>query len=83
MARGWHYTKLSISSAPLLYFFRVCPLCYCSFFVVFVLFLFCFVFMLSLELCRCSSDLFTVPQTTYRISNHVYYWVWLRPDRLM
>ena len=22
-------------------------------------------------------------QTTYRIGNHVYYWVWLRPDRLM
>ena len=21
--------------------------------------------------------------TTYRIGNHVYYWVWLRPDRLM
>ena len=26
---------------------------------------------------------FSVQQTTYRIGNHVYYWVWLRPDRLM
>ena len=68
MARGWHYTKLSLSSALLLFFFLACTLCYCSFlFVVFVLFLFCSVFMLSLE-------------TTYRNSNHVYYWVWLRPD---
>ena len=25
----------------------------------------------------------TVQQTTYRIGNHVYYWVWLRPDWLM
>ena len=61
-------------------------LCYCSF--LFVLFLssfvlFCFVFMLSLELCRCSSDLFPVQQIMYRVGNHVYYWVWLRPDRLM
>ena len=39
--------------------------------------------LLSLELGRCSSDLFSVQQTTYRIGNHVYYWVWLRPDRLM
>ena len=27
--------------------------------------------------------IFSVQQTTYRIGNHVYYWVWLRPDRLM
>ena len=25
---------------------------------------------------------FSVQQTTYRIGNHEYYWVWLRPDRL-
>ena len=49
-----------------------------SFFCVFVFFL-----LLLLELGRCSSDLFSVQQTTYRIGNHVYYWVWLRPDRLM
>ena len=34
---------------------------YCSFlFIVFVLFLFCFISMLSLELCRCSPDIFPV-----------------------
>ena len=39
MARGWHYTKLSLSSALLLSFFLACALCFCSFlFVVFVLF---------------------------------------------
>ena len=26
---------------------------------------------------------FPVQETTYWIGNHVYYWVWLRPDRLM
>ena len=40
MVRGWHYAKLSLSSARLLFFFLSCALCYCSFlFVVFVLFL--------------------------------------------
>ena len=44
MGRGWHYTKLSLSSV-LLFFFLACALCYCSFlFLVFVLFLFCFCF---------------------------------------
>ena len=58
MARGWHYTKLSPSSALLLYFsgmyvyFVIVPFVL-SFFV-----LFCLVFLLSLELCRCSSDFF-------------------------
>ena len=28
--------------------------------------------MLSLELCRCSADLFSVQQTTYRIGNRVF-----------
>ena len=88
MARGWYYTKLSLSCALLLDFFLACALCYCSFlFVVFVLFLFCFVLfcfsLLSLELGRCSSDIFPVQQTTYRVGNPVYNWVWLRPDRLM
>ena len=80
MARGWPYTKLSISSVLLLYFFLACALCYCSVrFVVFVLFLSCFVLMLSLELCICSSDLFPVQQSTYRIGKHIiYYWVWLK-----
>ena len=51
MARGWHYTKLSLSSTFLLSFSGMCT--FCRFCFVFV-----FVFLLSLELCRCSSDLF-------------------------
>ena len=46
----------------------------------------CVFLLLSLELGRCSSDLFlsSRPRTRYRIGNQVvYYWVWLRPDRLM
>ena len=87
MARGWHYTKLSLSRDLLIFLFLY-RFCYFSFlFVIFVLFLFCFVFVLSLELCfvRCSSDLFPVQQTTYRIGSTVelYSWVWLRPDRLI
>ena len=44
MARGWHYTKLSLSSALLIYFSGMC-------FVLLFLSLcrFCFVFMLSLD----------------------------------
>ena len=81
MARGRHYAKLSLSNAArlsfsdlcilLFLFLSLCRLCVCVF------------SLLSLELGRCSSDLFSVQQTTYRIGNHVYYWVWLRPDRLM
>ena len=59
-SRGSHLTKLSLSSALLLSFSDMCFVL-CSFiFVVFFLFCFCFVSasMLSLELCRCSSDLF-------------------------
>ena len=41
----------------------------------------CFFCVLSLELCGCSSDFFSVQQTTYRTGNHVYYWVRLRPDQ--
>ena len=64
---GWRYTKLSLSSALLLFFsdmgFVLLLLCLCRF-------LFCFVFdvMLSLELCRCSSDIFSLAD---RIGNHV------------
>ena len=60
-------------------------------FLSFVLFLFYFRFVLfpcsrwSFLCSRCSSALFPVQQTTYRIGNHVYlnYRVWLRPDRLI
>ena len=49
------YQTLSIECPSI--FFLACVFCYCSFlFVIFVLFR-C-VFLLSLELCRCSSDLF-------------------------
>ena len=68
MARGWHYTKLSLSSALLLYFSGMCFVFLLLFFVVSVLFLFCFVFMLTLQFCtgRCSSDIFlsSRPRTT-------------------
>ena len=56
MARGWHFTKLSLSS-DFFYLFLACALCYCSFLFAF-LFCFCLVCMVSLELCRCSSDIF-------------------------
>ena len=48
MARGWHYTKVSLSSALLLFFFWhdvhcvVVPFFLSVFCFVFVLFLFCF-----------------------------------------
>ena len=57
MARGWHYAKLSLSKAPRLSLSGLCIL----------LFLFlslsrflcvCVFLLLSLELGRCSSDLF-------------------------
>ena len=58
-------------------FFLASTLCYCSFLLSLYLVLVLF--------CRCFSNIFPVQQTTYRIGNHVlqYYWVWLRPDRLM
>ena len=56
MARGWHYTKLSIECLSSIFFWHV-------YFVIvpfFLSFLLCFVafFLLSLEIFRCSSDLF-------------------------
>ena len=57
MPRGWHYAKLSLSNARRLSFSGMCillslfrPLCRCLCVCVFLL--------LSLELGRCSSDLF-------------------------
>ena len=57
MARGWHYTKLSLSSALLLSFSGICILLL-FLFLSFFCFVFVLFFLLSLELCRCSSDLF-------------------------
>ena len=88
MARGWHYTKLSLKAIEcpsFIFFWHVLcvnvPL-FLSFFV-FCLFLFCFVFMLSLEFCRRSSGVFlsSRPRTGLAISYFTV--VWLRPDRLM
>ena len=82
MARGWHYAKLSLSNAPRLSFPGTCILLFlflslCRFLCV------CVFVLLSLELGRYVPLIFFC-QTTYRIGNHVYYyWVWLRPDRLM
>ena len=57
MARGWHYVKLSFSSALRLSFLGMCILLFlflslCRFLCV------CVFLLLSLELGRCSSDLF-------------------------
>ena len=46
MARGWHYTKLSLSSALLLSFSGMCFVL--SFAPFFLSFLFCFVFVFAL-----------------------------------
>ena len=71
MAGGWRCIKLSLPSSAIFQTFSgMCYLLllYCSFiFVVFVL----LVFMLSLELCRCSSDLFLFNRPSTEISNHV------------
>ena len=65
MARGWHYTMLSLSSVLLLSFSGMC-IFYCSFLFVVFVFVFCCVFLLSLELCSCSSDILlsSRPRTT-------------------
>ena len=57
MARGWHYAKLSLSNAPLLSFSGMCILLFlflslCRFLCI------CVFLLLSLELGRCSSELF-------------------------
>ena len=77
MARGRHYAKLSLSNAPRLSFSDLCILLFlflslCRF-LFFVCLCVCVSLLLSLELGRCSSDLFlsSRPRTG------------LRPDRLM
>ena len=61
MARGWHYAKLSLSSALRLSFSGMCILLFSflslTWYLIVVLFV-CVFILLSLELCRCSSDLF-------------------------
>ena len=49
----------SLYRVPFFYLFLARVLCHCSFLFVVYVFFFCFVFLLSsLELCRCSSDIF-------------------------
>ena len=88
MAPGWHYTKLKSIECPSFLFFWNVHFDFVPFFLSFLFCFFIFVLfylLLSLELCRCASDLFlssrrrTGSATTYQ----VYYWVWLRPDRLV
>ena len=84
MARGWHYTKLSLSSALLLSsFFLACASCCCSFLSYFCHFwlVFCFVLL------PCSRWSFVdVPPIFSCPADHVpdwqphNYWVRLRPD---
>ena len=54
MARGWHYAKLPLSSALRLSFSDIIVYVPFSLSFLFV----CVFLLLSLELCRCSSDLF-------------------------
>ena len=68
MARGWHYTKLSLSSAVLLPFYGMCFIALFLYFCRVCLVLFCFVFVLSLELCRYSSDTFLSSQSHTRLA---------------
>ena len=57
MARGWHYAKLSLSNACRLSFSGMCILLFLFLFLRRFLFV-CVFLLLSLELGRCSSDLF-------------------------
>ena len=67
MARGWHYAKLSLSNAHRLSFSGMCILSFlflslCRFLCVRVFIL------LSLELGRCSSDLFLSSRPRTRLA---------------
>ena len=57
MARGWHYAKLSLSNARRLSFSDLCILLF-LFVSLFCFLCVCVFILLSLELGRCSSDLF-------------------------
>ena len=58
MARGWHYAKLSLSSAIRLSFSGMCILLFLFLSLRRFLFVCVFFLLLSLELGRCSSVLF-------------------------
>ena len=69
MARGWHYAKLSLSSALRLSFSGMCILLF-----LFLSLRLCFFLLLSLELGRYSSDLFLYsrPRTGLATTYGVY-----------
>ena len=73
------YQALSIECPSTFFWHMLCVVAPC-FFVVFVFFF--VVLILSLELCRCSSDLFLSSRSRNGLAT-AHYWVWLRPDRLM
>ena len=86
MPRGWHYAKLSLSNAPRLSFSGLCILLFlflslCRFFF-FVCVCVCVFLLLSLELGRCSSDLFLSNRPRTGLTT-TYITGYLRPDRLM
>ena len=58
MARGRHYTKLSLSNALRLSFSDLCILLFLFLFLCRFFLCVCVFLLLSLELGRCSSDLF-------------------------
>ena len=58
MTRGWHYAKLSLSSAFRLSFSGMCILLFFSLSLCLSFLFVCVFLLLSLELGRCSSDLF-------------------------
>ena len=58
MARGWHYANLSLSNAPRLSFSGMCILLFLFLSLCRLLCVVCVFLLLSLELGRCSSDLF-------------------------
>ena len=80
MACGWHYANLSLSNASSSIFF------WHVYFVILVPFSlsFLFVFFFCSHWSLVDVPLiFFCPADHVRVGNHVYYWVWLRPDRLM
>ena len=78
MARGWHYTKLSLSSTLLSFSGMCILLLFFSFLFVVFVFCCCVFLLLSLELCRCSSDLFLSSRPRIRLATTYI----TGPDRL-
>ena len=82
MARGWHYTKLSLSSVLILSFSGMCILLVPFFLSILLCFLLCFFALVGACINRCSSDLFLSSRPRTGLAT-MYITVWLMPDRLM